>query len=234
MPLSNLEENDEFGKHEVSKADYHLPSLPGLLVSKFIPWSRRFLRNDSFRYSPATDAHPFSPFRGSAGENLADRERRIGSKILPHPGHARAEHRAGEILPRTGREPALRRDRAVPRRSRSARAEDLFSRSGGRTDLDRRSRRTRPLELSGRKLADPARLLRVGPGGNREVAPRVCGRLCEGPSGLAGAVRCSALSLGAKLLFRELPRSPFWRRPSETAGIGKPACPAGNCRAAGE
>ena len=43
-----------------------------------------------------------------------------------------------------------------------AHPEDLFSRSGGRSHLDRRSRRTRPLELSQRELGGAAPPLRIG------------------------------------------------------------------------
>ena len=56
------------------------------------------------------------------------------------------------------------------------------------------------------------RLLRVGARGNREAASRLSRRLRRDSAPPAGAVRRRALSLGAALLFRTLPRSPFRRR----------------------
>ena len=53
--------------------------------------------------------------------------------------------------------------------------------------------------------------LRIGAGRSRETASRFRGRLGGNPARSAGAVRRGALSLGAALFFRQLPRPLFPR-----------------------
>ena len=119
-----------------------------------------------------------------------------------------------KYTPRAGRESALCRDReflASSTTSETGGLEDLFSRSGGGPDLDRRSGRKRPLESSrGNFWSSGASLLR-----RRSTRSRKLHRISEADSlyGFWSHVPAQfvrrALSLGATLFYGALPRPAF-------------------------